>query len=378
MTSGGPTPQDFVDWLGVMDGWMRGIDGLEQVARARRGMAVHAVTPRPETGRTPHRVVHRQDKLALRYYAPSVRAHRTPVVLVPSLINRATILDLEPDRSLVAALAAQGHPTYLVDWGVPGPEDAGEDVGYVLLELLHRSIDRACRHARSKRAHLFGYCMGGTLAAMYAALRPGRVATLTALAAPVRFSAGGRFRDFAAALDTDRALDPDGLVPVEVMKPAFKMLDPMGNWSKFLGLEAASHDPTRLTRALARERWLEENVPISGAFAREFLKLGYQEDRLLDGTWVVRGEAVDLRRITCPLLVVTCAGDFITPAEAALPLAEATSSAEVCVEQVPTGHIGVVVGGYGPAVFFPMLGAWLAERSTQERTAMPRDRGSLP
>jgi len=327
-----------------------------------RGMAVHAVTPRPAVGLTPSTVIHAQDKLAVRYYAPRGDARGSPVVLVPSLINRAWILDLEPGRSLVDGLAGLGHPTYLVDWGEPGPEDAEEDVGYVLLELLHRSIDRICRHARAQDALLMGYCLGGTLSAMYTALRPERVAGLVALAAPVSFSNGGRFREFVApgVFDVDRAVAADGLVPVEVMKPAFQLLDPMGSWTKYLAVEAAADKPQQLARVLVRERWIEENVPMSGAFAREFIRSAYQEDRLLAGTWTIRGERVDLGRIQAPLHVVACRKDFITPLAAALPLAGATSG-RVETTVLETGHIGVVVGSEGPRTFYPLLDRWFRE-----------------
>jgi polyhydroxyalkanoate synthase len=342
------------------------IDGLSQLERVRRGMFVHTSTPRPPIGQTPNVVVHRQDKLLLRYYAPSTRRHETPVVLVPSLINKASILDLEEDRSLVKALSEAGHPVYLVDWGVPGAEDADEDVGYVLEQLLQRSMKRAMRHARSSKAHLFGYCMGGTLAAMYAALHPEQLASLVLLNAPFRFSDAGRFHDFVSGLDLDATL-AEGLVPVEVMQPAFKLLDPMGNWSKYLGIEAASRDPRKLVRTLARERWLEENVPVSGAFAREFIGRAYQDDALLAGTWEIRGRRVDLGAITCPTLVVACERDFIAPSQAVLPVLEAIPNARA--EVLPIGHIGVVVGGFGPKVFYPMLDAWFTSPNTSEGAA---------
>lgn len=339
-----------------------GVPGLEQAARVRRGMTILATVPRPPVGRTPHAVIHAQDKLSVRYYAPVGEARTTPVVLVPSLINRAWILDLEPGRSLVEGLAAMGHPTYLVDWGEPGPEDAEEDVGYVLLELLHRSIDRVCRHAGSRDAFVLGYCLGGTLSAMYAALRPARIAGLVALAAPVSFANGGRFREFTApgVFNVDRAVAADGLVPVEVMRPAFQLLDPMGNWTKYLAIDKASADPVQLTRVLARERWIEENVPMPGAFAREFIRKGYQEDRLLAGTWVVRGERVDLRAIRAPVHVVACRKDFITPVSAALPLGAAVGGASTSTV-LDTGHIGVVVGSEGPRTFYPLLDRWFRE-----------------
>jgi polyhydroxyalkanoate synthase len=305
-------------------------------------------------------VIHQHDKLAVRYYAPTGESIRkTPVILVPSLINRAYILDLEPDRSVVGSLSAMGHPVYLVDWGIPGEEDAGEDTGYVLHDLLSRSIDRICRHAAQPKALVFGYCQGGVLAAMLAALAPERFAGLVLLNAPFRFSEGGRFRDLVApeVMDVDKAM-PGGLVSVDTMQAGFKLLDPMGNWTKYIAVEKASADPARMARVLARERWLEENVPLPAAFAREFVRYAYQKDALLDGGWVIRGKEVNLREITCPVLVVASERDFIAPKEACLPVAEATGSDDVTVQVIPTGHIGCVVGSAASRHLLPLLDQW--------------------
>ena len=43
-----------------------------------------------------------------------------PVLVVPSLINRAYILDLAPGKSLLRFLAGQGLRPLLVDWGAAG------------------------------------------------------------------------------------------------------------------------------------------------------------------------------------------------------------------------------------------------------------------
>ncbi|MCB9796720.1 MAG: alpha/beta fold hydrolase [Alphaproteobacteria bacterium] len=352
----------LADPFAAFGAMVHGIDGFDQLERIRRGMWIHASTPRPPVGTTPHEVIHHQDKLKLRYYAPPVKVPGLlPVVLVPSMINRAYILDLEPDRSLVGWLAARGHGVYLVDWGSPGPEDAEEGVAYALEELLRRAVFRARHHARSARVALFGYCMGGTLAAMYAALHPEEIGALIALNAPVRFAEAGRFREFvdSEVVDLEAAIRSDGLMPVEVMVPAFRMLNPMGNWNKYLGIEAAAKDPRRLARVMARERWLEENVPIAGAFAREWIREAYQQDSLLEGTWEIGGQRADLSRVTAPALVVCCSKDFITPPAAARPLAEALGSEDVELVELDMGHIGVVVGGAGPKLFYPLLDTWL-------------------
>ncbi len=325
--------------------------GLGPAAKIRRGMQILATAPRPPVALTASEVVFSQGRVDLRYYAPR-RVRHAPVVLVPSLINRAFILDLEPGRSLVEALSAAGYPTYLVDWGVPTIADCGQGLDEVV-GMLRRSIDRASRHARAPRAHLLGYCMGGTIATLLAARFPERVASLVALNAPARFSAGGRFADFVRQLDVDAAFDAEGLVPVETMKPAFQMLDPVGNVSKYLGIEAASHEPAKLARVLVRERWLEENVPLPGAFARDFIRDGYQRDALLHRRWIVHGRVAVVQDIRAPALVVACKKDFITPPAAALPLAEAIPGARAATLDV--GHIGVVVGTEGPRQFYPLL-----------------------
>jgi polyhydroxyalkanoate synthase len=354
-------PDPFAGWSALV----KGIGGLEDSDRIRRGMMIHATVPRPPVGRTPHTVIHQQNKLEVRFYAPNpAAATGVPVVVIPSLINKAYIVDLEPDRSLVAGLADRGHPVYLIDWGEFGPEDGDTTVADVILDLLHRAVDRICRHAQAPSAFLLGYCQGGTIAAIYAALRPRRVRGLAVFNAPVLFAEGGRFRAFTdpSTFDVDEAMPGNALVPIEVMQIGFKMLDPVGSVTKFGAIEQAARDPIQLARTMARERWLEENVPLPAPFAREFIRRTYQEDALLAGTWELAGERIDLRNITCPVLVTAAQRDFIAPPASVMPLAEATGSDDVTSEVLRTGHIGVVVGSFGPRVFYPMLDTWFRAR----------------
>lgn len=332
------------------------------LARIQRGLWIHEHTPRPPIAQSPHRVVHTHDKLVVRAYPPAEdRRERWPVVIVPSMINRATICDLEPGRSLVQGLAQRGHRVYLVDWGVPGREDADEDVAYVLYTLLHHSIARIARHAGADRVHLFGYCMGGTLAAMYAALRPRRIGSVCALAAPVHFAHGGRLRQLVQAIDVDRAFPRGTLVPVSAMQPAFQLLDPITAWTKYADLDAAAARPDRLRRAMVRERWLEEGVPIPSAFARQFVRHTYQRDDLIAGAWRLGDARIDLSDIACPVLVCACQKDRVAPHAAVAPLADVVPRGRL--ETLEAGHVGVVVGATGPQVFYPLLSSWLREVS---------------
>ncbi len=51
------------------------------------------------------------------------RRSGVPVFFVPSLINKAYILDLDQERSLVRWLAERGFCVYLLDWGQPSTDE---------------------------------------------------------------------------------------------------------------------------------------------------------------------------------------------------------------------------------------------------------------
>ena len=80
---------------------------------------------KPAVGVTPADVVHRENKWRLlRYRARAAgRAFATPILLVPSLINRHYVLDLIPGKSFAEYLVAQGWDVWVIDWGTPGDED---------------------------------------------------------------------------------------------------------------------------------------------------------------------------------------------------------------------------------------------------------------
>src|SRR5262245_11570944 len=85
--------------------------------------------PVPKVGRdlgaTPADVVHHENKWRLLRYRPRPEglAFRSPLLLVPSLINRHYVMDLVPGKSLCEYLVAEGHDVYMIDWGTPGDED---------------------------------------------------------------------------------------------------------------------------------------------------------------------------------------------------------------------------------------------------------------
>ena len=111
-----------------------------------------------------------------------------PLLVVPSLINRAYILDLNAKASLLRWLAGRGFAPFLLDWGAPGPDERG----YGLSDYVAGRLERALDHLLAlcgRRPQVIGYCMGGLLALALASRRGGDLTSLALLAAPWDFHA---------------------------------------------------------------------------------------------------------------------------------------------------------------------------------------------
>ncbi len=69
-----------------------------------------------ELGLTPYEIVYEEDRIKLKHYFRNENAEnklKTPLLVVYALINRETMLDLQPDRSVVKTFLAGRHrPVY--------------------------------------------------------------------------------------------------------------------------------------------------------------------------------------------------------------------------------------------------------------------------
>lgn len=331
---------------------------------------------RPEVGQTPADVVHAENKWRLlRYRSRDVR-FRTPVLLVPSLINRHYVLDLLPGKSFVEYLVERGHDVLCVDWGTPAAEDRWLTFDDVCDRYLGRALRVASRYGASGDAHVLGYCMGGTLAAAHAAARPERVASLMTLAAPIGFSDDGLLSRWVQSdgFDVDALVDGCGNVPWELMQASFHMLRPtLGLW-KLVGLVDRAWDDRFLDGFFATETWANDNVSFPGDCYRRYIHELYREDRLVKGELALRGDRVRLEELRCPLLAVSFEHDHIVPKASAAPLVELAGSADKEHLHLPGGHVGAVVSRSAKQHLWPRLSAWWATRDgrPEPRVTPPR------
>src|ERR1019366_9778790 len=141
----------------------------------KAGMKLILRGARIDTGLTPREVIWTKNKARLYRYDPThPKRYTVPLLLIYALINRPYVLDLRPGNSIIEYLVAQGFDVYLLDWGIPGDEDKNLAFDDYILDYMPRAIKKVLLTAHAEELSLLGYCMGGTMAAMYAALFPAK------------------------------------------------------------------------------------------------------------------------------------------------------------------------------------------------------------
>lgn len=287
-----------------------------------------------------------------------------PLLVVPSLINRAYILDLTEDKSLLRFLAASGWRPLLVDWGRPGEIERGFGLTDYIAGRLEAATSAAVEATGAPLAVL-GYCMGGLLALALAQRRPTLIESLALLATPWDFHADGAGQPQLLGALADpmaRGFASLGEVPVDVLQMLFAALDPLLALRKFTRFAALPEGSAAERDFVAVEDWLNDGVPLALPVARECLGGWYGANTPGRGRWRVAGAAVTPAGVTVPSLVVVPAQDRIVPPATATALAEALPAAERLAP--PLGHIGMMIAREAPIVVWRPLVQWLSRHTS--------------
>ncbi|MGA8743187.1 MAG: class III poly(R)-hydroxyalkanoic acid synthase subunit PhaC [Terracidiphilus sp.] len=320
-------------------------------------------------GTTSHEVVFEKGTLRLlRYRRETSAAYAEPVLFCYALVNRPYILDLQPNKSVVRRYLDQSFDVYLIDWGVPTDADRGLTLDDYVCGSLMEVVQFILREHGRENLHLLGYCMGGTMSAMFTALNPQLIKTLTLLASPIDF--GGRESLLNCwteqkYFDVDALIDTYGNCPAWFLQTCFLQMKPIQNFvEKYITFYEQMDDPQMITNFFAMERWVNDNVPVAGEAFRAFVKNLYQANELVRGEFNLGGKPVDLRQITCPLLLLTAKNDHLVSPPSTEGIRPHVGSHDIKSMTIDAGHVGLVVGSKAQKTFWPEATRWLADRST--------------
>jgi polyhydroxyalkanoate synthase len=308
-------------------------------------IAINTKAISPQVAVTPFEVIGKYGRCRLLYFSPAKDEGHPPLFVVPSIINKYYILDLMKGASFIEHLKNSNVPVYLIDWGEPRVQDRFATIEDHIMHWMDWAVKESCRKAGVKKIDLFGQCIGGTFAAIYAALRPTNVKSIVALTAPINFHDEGLLSTWAnkSNLDLKKIGDLWGNVYKEFLKESFHMMKPLDRVRKYNNFIKHSWNEKFLDRYLAINYWVDDCIAFPGSTYVKYVQDFYQKNLLYKGELKIGEEQVNLKNITCPVLVISSLEDNIVPIESALALLDLVSSKIREAKQISGGHIGIVI-----------------------------------
>jgi polyhydroxyalkanoate synthase len=340
-------------------------EARQRLDQFTQGVRKYRLAPRTARPAEPP-VVWREGTTRLLDYGavPEAADPNGPVVLViPSLVNRFWILDLDHDQSFLRALAARGLRPLVIDWDAP----RGEETAFTLTDYIAGRLSRALDAAVALNGgpvQLAGYCMGGLLALALAQLRIKDAQALALMATPWDFhiAYGDLVRVLAGMMPRlEDTVAKTGVLPVDMMQAMFAGLDPYMTPAKFRRFAAMGPDTPAARRFVQLEDWLNDGVVLAGPVAIECFRDWHLNNTPPRGEWIVAGQAIRPDRVTCPALVVVPEQDHIVPPASCRALADGLPQGQVL--SVKAGHIGLVSADRAHTTLFEPLADWLLARA---------------
>ncbi|WP_462409031.1 alpha/beta fold hydrolase [Neobacillus sp. Marseille-QA0830] len=320
--------------------------------------------PEPKMGHTPRVEVWRKNKSVLWHYPAEQRKYEIPLFFVYSLFNKPYILDVAPKASVIEGLTKMGYEVYLLDWGSPGYEDKNTGLDTYIDKYLRTAVKRAIRHSGAEEITLVGYCLGGTIASIYASVADEPIKNLIVATVPIDFTAfmgpdkwaeGLRNGDF----NIDHFIDVYGNIPPKLVEGMFRAIGAPIYFTNYTMLLHRAHDHRYVDKWRRMNKWTLDQVPFAGEAYRQLATDLFKENKLVKGELVIGNKKVDLKNIKANLFVVSGSRDNLILEEQSKPIMDLVSSSDKTYIVVETGHVGLALSG----LFAKIVDQWAASRS---------------
>jgi polyhydroxyalkanoate synthase subunit PhaC len=354
---------------------------------------------------TPGKVVYRNALLELIQYVPQTDdVYPEPVLFIPAWIMKYYILDLSPQNSMVRYLVQQGYTVFMISWRNPGADQAEWSLEDYRKSGVMAAIDAINTIIPGAKIHANGYCLGGTLLSIAAAVMArdadDRLASLTLMAAQVDFAEAGELLLF---------VDESQVAFVEDLMWSQGYLDRPQMTRTFASIRAEDLIYSRAVNRyfLGKDDlptdigvWNGDTTRMPARMHSEYLRGLFLENRLSAGRFAVEGRVIALKDIAAPIFVVGTETDHIAPWRSVYK-AQLFTDSELTFVLTKGGHNGGILSEPGhsnrhyrighreagalyigpdawlaqhdpaPGSWWPKLSSWLAQRSGQ-RGSPPR------
>ncbi|RSK27519.1 alpha/beta fold hydrolase [Bacillus sp. HMF5848] len=320
--------------------------------------------PEPKIGHTPRNEVWRKNKSKLWHYPAKEKKYEIPLFFVYSLFNKPYILDIAPKSSVIEILTNLGYDVYLLDWGSPGYEDRNLDLDTYIEKYLKIAVKRALRHSGCNEISLVGYCLGGTIASIYASVAEEPIKNLIVATVPIDFGpfvgpdkwAEG-FRE--GHVNINRFVDVYGVIPPQYVEAMFRAIGAPIYFTNYTMLLSRAHDKRYVDKWRRMNKWTLDQVPFAGAAYKQLANDLFKDNKLIKGELMIGNRIADLKNITANLYVVSGSRDNLILEEQSAPIMDLVSSEDKSYQVVEGGHVTLALTG----VFAKLVHQWVESRS---------------
>jgi len=330
-----------------------------------KGFEVLSNVEEVEVATTPKELVWENDLVKLYHYKRDTPAKsKIPVLVSFAIMNRHDVLDLQPDRSLMKKLIDEGLDIYIMDWGYPKQQHKYLTMEDYILGFMNDAVDFVRKSTKSPKIHKMGICQGGTFSAIYAAIYPEKLQSLTVYVTPFDFSGNEcMLYKWTKDLDVDTMVDSLGIIPADMLNAGFGSLKPSADISKYFGMMDMMQDDAKLSNFLRMEKWKNDCPDLAGEMFRKYIKDLWRDNKLIKGEFILGSHKVDLKKITMPFLNIFATEDNIIPNSSTRTVMKVIGSKDKEEYAFPGGHIGVFVGGRSQKELGPKVAQWVIDRS---------------
>lgn len=296
------------------------------------------------------------------------KTQKNPLILIPSMINQSYILDLCPEKSILAWLNQNGVQAYLLDWG----DLTGFSENTKIENVVNNHIKSAINflHKKTgKHVDMLGYCMGGTLGTLAVMNKDIPVNRLILLAAPWDFRAENSPLSEHIRLWSNHVLpviEKKGYLPSEWIQSLFATLNQEGAAKKFINFTQTPQESETAALFVMVEDWLNDGVDLPGAIALQCIREWFIENRLITGEFEMNGIRIQPEKISQKCLIVASKQDRIVSYESAINIRHSLSATHCDLITPETGHIGLIVGRKAIDDVWTPIVEWLSGTDRQK------------
>lgn len=333
-----------------------------------------------QAGKTPFAVIYDDGLAKLRHYAPHPDAptqHRVPLVIVAPLAVNMLVYDLFPERSLIQYLTQQGFTVYLIDWGKPTRRHAKRNFHSYILSYLPAMLREARQHSGQQQLSLHGWSMAGIFTLLYAAYsQDPDLKNIIIMGSPIDSYASGNIGQFyRRAGQVFRWTEQrwgwhPRTLPAQLLHSqgwsnalGFKLLDPVGTLKGHTNMLKQLDNRDAVAAHATLGAFLDHMVDYPGGVNRDMLLKIWLDNPLSQGEFKIGGKTVYLKDIHAAMLVGAGRNDGMVSVDAVRPLVNLVGSTDATFTTVPGGHVGMIGSEAASQEFWPLMSAWLAQRS---------------